>query len=120
MAVAQLWIVRPVRAMTQNQREPLWNRLAIVLHVVGIVAALAAGSNFGDRESLDVLIFIIPTYAAFCFLAGVAAFISLARNERLMLLSRFVMFVSIIVFLLLLRLIVSHWSLGLEYWKKKL
>lgn len=106
--------------MTENQQKPFWNIFAAAFHVIGAFAAIAAASAFGDRESLDSLIFMIPTYAIFCFLALVSASISVLKRERLAALSYLVLVVSVIFCLWSSVLIASHWNLGLEYWKNKL
>ena len=106
--------------MEIEQRRPFWNLIAIALHVVGVISAFAAAYRFGDPESLDGLFFMIPTYAFFCLLALVAAVVSGIRNERLQVLTTFVLFGSLLVFLVLLRLIIARWSLGVQFWKQKL
>jgi hypothetical protein len=118
-AVAQLWIVRPMCIMTESKR-PFLGIVAVGFHFVGILAAGAVASKYADRESLQSLVFFIPTYAVFCLLATVSAGIAVWRVERLRLLWQFMLLGGAFVSLWLFSLVISRWSLGFEIWKQKI
>ena len=77
----------------------------MILQVVAIVAAIAAGMLFGQPESLIALVYMVPTYAFFSLLGAVAACLALARGERWVPLSLIALALSGIPFLMMLGLI---------------
>jgi hypothetical protein len=77
----------------------------MALQVLGVLAAVAAGMATSKAESLQALLYMVPTYALLSLLGAIAAGIAFARRERWLPLSFIALFVNAIPAMFLLSVI---------------